>query len=133
MRKPAIVLILIFILSLVVGAMGCGGGEGNWGEINGGQASERGGLRWINEDAIDGGYFHVDVARQDKDLAGMLDSFFSEELSKEDLGDLGVDISRIDYVVFQTGEFGESAGVPSSGKAATAPTVTWEWPFCRAS
>ena len=106
MRTPAMV--LIFTLSLVVGAMGCGGGEGNG---DGGQASERDGLRWINEDAIDGGYFHVDVARQDKDLAEMLDSFFSEEMSKEDLGDLGVDISRIDYVVFQTGEFGESAGV----------------------
>lgn len=99
MRTLAIGLAPLLLLALMISAIGCSSGQ------------ERG-FRLIHKDAEGGAYFHMDIARADKDLAEVYD-FFSASVAEdeEELQDLGIDISQMDYVAMQMEEYGETAGV----------------------
>lgn len=66
----------------------------------------------IHEDAEGGAYFHIDIARADEDLAEVYDSFLASAFEdEEELRDLGIDISQMDYLEMQMEEYDETAGV----------------------
>ena len=114
MRTLAIVLLLI--LALVLVTVSCDSGESitptPTPSFSPTPALERGGLKLIHKDAEGGAYFHMDIARADQDLAEVYDSFAaSVSEDEEELQDLGIELSQMDYVAMQMEEYGQTAGV----------------------
>lgn len=97
MRTLAIALVPFLLVALMISAIGCSSGQ------------ERG-FRLIHKDAEGGAYFRMDIARADKDLAELYDFFLASIAEGEqELQDLGIELSQVDYLAVQMEEGDETA------------------------